>query len=74
MFAPKLARETILSMEGEITGPPRDVPKENGEWIKILCSCKIYGMKKNKLGIRKKRYNIDIYDILSNHALIILLL
>ena len=46
-----------MSMEGEITGPPRDVA--GGKWVlgrgnEILCSCKIYGMRKNKLGVRKK--------------------
>ena len=34
-----------------------DVPEGKwvlGEGIEILCSCKIYGMNKNKLGVRKK--------------------
>lgn len=57
VLAPELARETILSMEAEVTGPPTDAPE--GKWvlgggIEIPCSYKIYGMKNKKSELRKK--------------------
>ena len=63
-------------MEAEVARPPRSAPE--GKWVPgggeggsgggggggIPCSYKIYGMKKNKLEVRKKiRCNIDVFYI-----------
>ena len=56
VLAPEFA-QTIQSMEGEVTEPPRDAPE--GKWvlgggIEIPCTYKIYGMKEKRKKLRKK--------------------
>ena len=35
IFAPEMAKETILSLEAEVTGSPRDALE--GKWVILLC-------------------------------------
>ena len=52
-----MAKETILSLEAEVTGSPRDVIE--GKWvlsggIEIPCTYKVYGSINQKSYLRKK--------------------
>ena len=57
VLAPEMAKETILSLEAEVTGSPRDVPE--GKWvlgggIEVPCTYKVYGRIDLKSDLRKK--------------------
>ena len=52
-----MAKETILSLETEVTGSPRDAPE--GKWIlggavEIPCTYKVYGRIDQKSYLHKK--------------------
>ena len=57
ILAPEMAKETILSLEAEVTGSPRDSPE--GKWvlsgrIEISCTYRVYGKIEQKSYLRKK--------------------
>ena len=57
ILAPEMAKETILSLEAEVTGSPRDAPE--GKWvlsgrIEIPCTYKVCGRIDQKSYLRKK--------------------
>lgn len=53
----EMSKETIQSLEAEVTGSPRDAPE--GKWvlsvrIEILCTYKVYERVDQKSYLRKK--------------------
>ena len=57
ILAPEMAKETILSLEAEVTGSPRDAPE--GKWVlsrgmEIPCTYKVYGRINQRSYLRKK--------------------
>ena len=52
-----MAKETILSLEAEVTGSSRDAPEAKqvlGGWIEIPCTYKLYGRVDQKSYLRIK--------------------
>ena len=57
VLSPEMSKETILSLEAEVTGPPRDASE--GKWvlsgrIEILCTYKVYERIDQKSYLHKK--------------------
>ena len=57
LLSPEMSKETILSLEAEVTGSPRDASE--GKWvlsgrIEILCTYKVYERIDQKSYLHKK--------------------
>ena len=57
VLSPEMSKETILSLEAEVTGSPRDASE--GKWvlsgrIEILCTYKVYERIDQKSYLHKK--------------------